>query len=167
MPSQDRYTTPASAFSACAVQMLWVAFSRRMCCSRVCRVSTKPRLPSASSVSPAIRPHLAYEALAAAKNLNEAAEVEPLPSDWPSPTHTSTPQSPGGLRTPSGSGSAAHTNIAPVDLPASAKPAVLDGAEEVRLLHEDGRGVVVDGSRERLQIGRAGAVERHLDTSMP
>ena len=31
------------------VQMLLVAFSRRMCCSRVDSVSTKPRLPSASS----------------------------------------------------------------------------------------------------------------------
>ena len=47
---------PASALSACAVQMLWVAFSRRMCCSRVCSVSTKPRRPSTSVVSPAIRP---------------------------------------------------------------------------------------------------------------
>ena len=47
---------PASAFSVCAVVMLCVAFSRRMCCSRVWSVSTKPRLPSASTVSPAIRP---------------------------------------------------------------------------------------------------------------
>jgi hypothetical protein len=47
---------PASAFSACAVQMLCVAFSRRMCCSRVCSVSTKPRRPSTSVVSPAMRP---------------------------------------------------------------------------------------------------------------
>ena len=47
---------PASAFSAWAVQMLCVAFSRRMCCSRVCSVSTKPRRPSTSVVSPAIRP---------------------------------------------------------------------------------------------------------------
>ncbi len=48
--------TPASAFSTWAVQMLWVARSRRMCCSRVCRVSTKPRRPSTSRVSPAMRP---------------------------------------------------------------------------------------------------------------
>src|SRR3954465_633916 len=47
--------TPARAFSAWAVQMLWVAFSRRMCCSRACSVSTNPRLPSASRVSPAVR----------------------------------------------------------------------------------------------------------------
>ena len=48
--------TPASALSVCAVVMLCVAFSRRMCCSRVWSVSTKPRRPSASVVSPAIRP---------------------------------------------------------------------------------------------------------------
>ena len=34
------------------MQILLVAFSRRICCSRVERVSTKPRLPSASTVSP-------------------------------------------------------------------------------------------------------------------
>ena len=38
------------------VQMLEVALSRRMCCSRVESVSTKPRLPSASTVSPQSRP---------------------------------------------------------------------------------------------------------------
>ena len=48
--------TPARAFSTWAVQMLLVAFSRRMCCSRVCSVSTKPRRPSTSRVSPAMRP---------------------------------------------------------------------------------------------------------------
>ena len=38
------------------VQMLEVALSRRMCCSRVESVSTKPRLPSASAVMPQSRP---------------------------------------------------------------------------------------------------------------
>ncbi len=61
-----------SAFSACAVQMLWVAFSRRMCCSRVCRVRTKPRRPSASTVSPAIRPGIRRKCSSVAqKNPNE------------------------------------------------------------------------------------------------
>ena len=46
----------ASAQSPELVQMFDVAFSRRICCSRVERVSTKPRLPSASTVSPASRP---------------------------------------------------------------------------------------------------------------
>ena len=60
--------------------MLCVAFSRRMCCSRVCRVSTKPRLPSTSRVSPAMRPGiLRMKRSAAAKKPNDrAAEVEPV-----------------------------------------------------------------------------------------
>ena len=38
------------------VQMLLVAFSRRMCCSRVCSVSTQQRLPLRSTVWPTSRP---------------------------------------------------------------------------------------------------------------
>ena len=38
------------------VQIFDVALSRRICCSRVDSVSTKPRLPSASTVSPQRRP---------------------------------------------------------------------------------------------------------------
>ncbi len=112
---------PASAFSACEVQMLCVAFSRRMCCSRVCSVSTKPRLPSTSRVSPAMRPGiLRRKRSEAAKKPNDGPpKSSRLPRVWPSPTQMSTPHSPGGLRMPSGSGSAAHTNSAPVDLAVS------------------------------------------------
>ena len=46
----------ASAQRPELVQMFEVAFSRRMCCSRVDSVSTKPRRPSASTVSPQRRP---------------------------------------------------------------------------------------------------------------
>ncbi len=46
----------ASEQSPELVQMLEVAFSRRICCSRVESVSTKPRLPSASRVMPESRP---------------------------------------------------------------------------------------------------------------
>src|SRR5258708_2093411 len=38
------------------VQMFEVAFSRRMCCSRVCSVFTNPRVPFASTVWPTLRP---------------------------------------------------------------------------------------------------------------
>jgi hypothetical protein len=38
------------------VQMLLVARSRRMCCSRVASVSTKPGWPFLSTVSPTMRP---------------------------------------------------------------------------------------------------------------
>ena len=57
---------PASAFRAWLVQMFEVAFSRRMCCSRVCSVSTKARLPSSSTVSPTMRPGIAAHQVVAA-----------------------------------------------------------------------------------------------------
>ena len=44
------------ASSACAVQMLDVAFSRRMCCSRVCSAMRYARLPCASTDTPMMRP---------------------------------------------------------------------------------------------------------------
>ena len=85
------------------------------------------------------------------------------PSVWPSPTQTSTPCSPGGLRMPSGSGSAAQMNMRAGRLARLDQLAqLLDRAEEVRLLYEHGGGVVVDGGRECLEIGGAGAVERQL-----
>lgn len=38
-PWYDAYIAASTARSTCAVQMLLVAFSRRMCCSRVCSAS--------------------------------------------------------------------------------------------------------------------------------
>ena len=101
--------------------MLCVAFSRRMCCSRVWSVSTKPRLPSTSRVSPAMRPGILRmkRSFAAKKPKLGPPKSSRLPSVWPSPTQMSTPSSPGGLRMPSGSGSAAQTSRAR-RLPASA-----------------------------------------------
>jgi hypothetical protein len=55
-PSSDKWIVNASEHSPALVQMLLVAFSRRMCCSRVDKVSTQPRRPSASVVSPTSRP---------------------------------------------------------------------------------------------------------------
>ena len=43
------------------------------------------------------------------------------------------------------------------------RPEVLDRAEEVRLLDEDGGRVVVDRRGELVEVGRAGVVERRLD----
>ena len=45
-----------TANSACAVQMLDVALSRLMCCSRVCSAILKARLPSLSIETPIILP---------------------------------------------------------------------------------------------------------------
>ena len=56
LPIVDKYTDAQSASSAWLEQMFDVAFSRRMCCSRACSVSTKPRLPSRSTVWPTMRP---------------------------------------------------------------------------------------------------------------
>ena len=50
-------SSPAiTASSTCAVQMLDVAFSRRMCCSRVCNASRIAGCPAASSDTPTSRP---------------------------------------------------------------------------------------------------------------
>ena len=49
-------TVAISAISAWLVQMLEVAFSRRMCCSRVASVRQKARLPRESVVWPTRRP---------------------------------------------------------------------------------------------------------------
>ena len=68
----------ASAQRPELVQILLVAFSRRICCSRVESVSTKPRLPSASTVSPH-KPagHLAQEFLARGEQADiGSAEIE-------------------------------------------------------------------------------------------
>ena len=65
---------------------------------------------------------------------------------------------------PSGSGSAAQTKHRAGRLAGLGQLAeLLDRAEEVRLLYEHRRGVVVDGGRECLEVGGAGAVERQLD----
>ena len=105
--------------------MFDVAFSRRMCCSRVCSVSTKPRRPSASTVSPAIRPGIRrrYASVAAKKPNDGPPKSRRLPSVWPSPTQTSTPHSPGGLRIPSGIGSYCPMTTAGESLAAPASAA--------------------------------------------
>jgi hypothetical protein len=55
-PSRVMWIEKARAQRPELVQMFEVAFSRRICCSRVESVSTKPRFPSASTVSPHRRP---------------------------------------------------------------------------------------------------------------
>ena len=47
---------PSTASSTCAVQMLQVAFSRRMCCSRVCRASRYAGRPPRRRETPTRRP---------------------------------------------------------------------------------------------------------------
>ena len=47
------------ASSTCEVQTLELAFSRRMCCSRVCSAMRSAVLPRASRDTPMIRPGMA------------------------------------------------------------------------------------------------------------
>src|SRR3546814_3212772 len=97
----------ASAQSPELVQILLVAFSRRICCSRVESVSTKPRLPLASTVSPHRRPGIwrTYLVLHAKRPTYGPPNWRPTPSDCPSPTTMSAPISPGDLMRPSATGS--------------------------------------------------------------
>ena len=76
----------ASAQRPELVQMLLVAFSRRICCSRVDRVSTKPRRPSASTVSPTSRPGIWRTNFSRVANRPRYGppKFSALPSDWPS-----------------------------------------------------------------------------------
>ena len=55
-PWNTAYIDAITASSACAVQTFEVAFSRRMCCSRVCSASRYARFPRASIETPTIRP---------------------------------------------------------------------------------------------------------------
>ncbi len=141
--------------------MFEVAFSRRMCCSRVWRVRTKPRLPSRSRVSPAIRPGMRrIRASVAAKKPNDGPpKSRRLPSVCPSPTAMSTPHSPGGLSSGERKGVAgADRQRTLLARPLGHRADVLDGAQEVRLLEDHGADVLV----ELGQVGDAVA-ERRLD----
>ena len=73
--------------------MLEVAFSRRMCCSRACRVSTKPRCPRRPPSAPTRRPGISRMSLLrqAKKPEVRPAEGQGMPSPCPSPTAMSAP----------------------------------------------------------------------------
>ena len=83
-----------TASSTCAVQMFDVAFSRRMCCSRVCSVSRYAGLPCESTETPTSRPGI--ERLNASLQARKAACGPPKPNGTPKrcelPTTMSAPQ---------------------------------------------------------------------------
>ena len=68
-PWYTAYIADMLASNACAVQMLLVAFSRLMCCSRVCKARRAALSPSLSFERPMIRPgiFLLYASLTAKK----------------------------------------------------------------------------------------------------
>jgi hypothetical protein len=55
-PCHTAYIPAITASSTCAVHTLLVAFSRRMCCSRVCSAMRSAGFPSASRLTPMMRP---------------------------------------------------------------------------------------------------------------
>ncbi|MNY08877.1 hypothetical protein D3C86_1417550 [compost metagenome] len=103
------------ANSTWAVQMLLVAFSRRMCCSRVCMARRRAGLPKRSMDTPTRRPGMSR--LKASRVAKKAAWGPPKPSGtpkrWALPSTTSAPNSPGGVSTVRASRSAATATRAP------------------------------------------------------
>src|SRR5579862_7707780 len=102
-PSSARWIVKARQQRPEFVQILLVAFSRRMCCSRVDSVSTYPRLPSASTVSPESRPGIWRMNFSRVANRPTYGppKFNPLPIDWPSAATISAPMAPGGSISPS------------------------------------------------------------------
>ena len=87
----------AMASSACAVQMLLVAFSRRMCCSRVCRARRSAGRPAESMDTPTSRPGRA-RANSSRVAMNPACgppKAMGVPKRWVVPTAMSAPMEPG------------------------------------------------------------------------
>jgi hypothetical protein len=124
-PSQSRYDDAAERVE----RLRGADVRRRLLAADVLlaglSVSTKPRLPSTSVVSPAMRPGMRrrYASVAAKKPNDGPPKSRRLPSCWPSPTATSTPHSPGGASTPSVTGSTDATTTAGDALAASASAA--------------------------------------------
>ena len=80
-PWYTAYMAAIDARSACAVQMFEVAFSRRMCCSRVASAMRYAGWPCASTDTPISRPGMCRtNAWRVAKN---AACGPPYPSGTP------------------------------------------------------------------------------------
>ena len=97
-PWYTAYIPAITASSTWAVQMLEVAFSRRMCCSRVCNAMRSAGRPRASTETPMIRPGVwRLYASRVAKNA-ACGPPNPIgtPKRWALPTTTSAPNAPGG-----------------------------------------------------------------------
>ena len=130
-PCQTAYMPAITASSTCAVQMLEVAFSRRICCSRVCSARRMAGLPAASTETPTSRPgisrlqrvlhrHVGRHAGRHSPSARRSAGCEP--------TTTSAPISPGGVSRQSDSGSAAT-----MARPPAACTAAISGAQVAHL----------------------------------
>ena len=160
---------PASAFSAWAVQMLWVAFSRRMCCSRVCRVEHEAAAPvDVGGLAGDPAGHAADVLLGRAEEAERGAAVVEAVAERLALAHRDVGAALAGrAQDRERDRVAGDDDQRPVLLGRLAERLdVLDRAEEVRLLEEDGGGLVVDRIGERGGVGDA-AVERDLDELGP
>ena len=94
------------AQSASLLQMLDVDFSRRICCSLACKVSTYAGRPSWSTVSPTMRPvsFLIRFSRQVRKPRYGPPKASGSPKGCPSPAATSAPHSAGVLRSASATG---------------------------------------------------------------
>ncbi len=104
-----------TASSTWAVQMLLVARSRRMCCSRVCRARRRAGRPALSRDTPTMRPGNLRRC--SSRAARKAACGPPKNSGTPKrcelPTTTSAPHAPGGRSSVKASRSLATTSRAP------------------------------------------------------
>ena len=103
------------ASSTCAVQMFDVAFSRRMCCSRVCRASRSAGRPAVSVLTPTMRPGIARAADSRAVRKAACGPPNPIgtPKRCAEPIAMSAPSSPGGVARTHANGSVATTASPP------------------------------------------------------
>ena len=107
------------------MQIFEVAFSRRMCCSRVARVSTNPRLPLRSTVCPTRRPGICRTKASRVAITPQYGppKVSGTPNDWASMAMMSAER--GGSTTPSEIASEMETtSIAPLRCAISARASI-------------------------------------------
>ena len=114
-PCQTGYMPAITASSTWAVQMFEVAFSRRICCSRVCRARRIAGWPAASWLTPTRRPGMWRLKLSRVAMKPACGPPKPIgtPKRCAEPTTMSAPISPGGVSSTRASGSAATIASAP------------------------------------------------------
>ena len=147
------------------MQTLLVAFSRRMCCSRVCSVSTKQRLPRRSTVWPTMRPGMRRTSFSRQAMMPRYGPPYCIgvPSVCPSATAMSAPQSPGRFKQAQADRiERGDDQRAGVVGDLGERLGVFDAAEEVRLLDDDAGRRVVDrgGQVLRRRARRSGVPTR-------
>ena len=160
------------ASSTCAVQMFDVAFSRRMCCSRVCRASRSAGRPAVSVLTPTSRPGRARAADSWAAMKAACGPPKPIgtPNRCADPTATSAPRAPGDAPSTQYSGSVATIASPPAACTVDDRPAPVGDRTgrrrqaEQRAEHRavgERLGQVVDVADDELDADRLGAGGEH------